>query len=391
MKICVISQSLYTLGGIQRVLATLFNKMVEMKNLEITVMMPHLADEKNIFGLSDDIKIINTINYENNDIMSLFYRMLRKINQKSLIFEKIKAFWLLKRFVLLPGLEQKYMRELSKDYDVVIGVGCWYSILLAYLSPQITAKTVGWMHSTYESYFYNNGVLSAGFSEAFKETANQLDEILVLTESDKRVFDSKLGVDTKVLYNPVADLFFEEHDKTYSKNTLLFVGRINMQHKGIDFLIPIMHKVLSVFPETELTIVGDGPDMSQLKELISSNNLTNHIHLVGQKTDVKSYYDKASLLLVPSRWEGFGVVLIESMACGTPVVAFENKGPNEIITNGIDGILIEKANTEKFADAIIKLLEDREKMSNMSHNAKKKAAKFSAEKAVETFMSYVSR
>ena len=175
MKICVLSQSLYTLGGIQRVLTTLFNKMVNDKDVEITVLMPMLPNENNIFGLSDKVQIINTIDYEKKNIPTIFYRTLRKINQKTLVFTKMKFKGLLKKFVLLPGLEEKYLNMIGDNYDVVIGVGCWYSLLLAYIAPKINAITVGWMHSTYESYFNNSKALSYGFSETFKYTSQNLD------------------------------------------------------------------------------------------------------------------------------------------------------------------------------------------------------------------------
>lgn len=391
MKICVLSQSLYTLGGIQRVLATLFNKIVENEEIEITVLMPTLPNEENIFGLSNKVKIINTLDYEKKDIATVFYRLLRKINQKTLLFSKMKLGGLLKKFVLLPGLEKKYRAAIGNDYDVVIGVGCWYSILLSYLAPEISATTVGWMHSTYESYFDNPKAISHGFSDEFSRTSQNLDQVLVLTKSDKEVFDKKLGLNSKVLYNPVADMFFCGRRKFNGEHKLLFIGRLNIQHKGLDYLVSIMKKVSEVYSDAELTIVGDGPDREALKKLIADNALEKNVKLVGQSSNVKPYYQEASVVLVPSRWEGFGVVLLEAMACGTPVVAYENKGPNEIILNGVDGILIKQYNVNEFSDAIIKLLGDAEYWEKISANAYQRACEFSAEKTVERFMKYITQ
>ena len=365
--------------------------MVENEEIEITVLMPTLPNEENIFGLSDKVKIINTIDYEKKDIATVFYRLLRKINQKTLLFSKIKLGGLLKKFVLLPRLEEKYRTAIGNEYDVVIGVGCWYSILLSYLAPEISATTVGWMHSTYEAYFDNPKALSHGFSEVFRCTSQSLDQVLVLTKSDKEVFDKKLGLNSKVLYNPVADMFFCGGRKFNGGRKLLFVGRLNVQPKGLDYLVSIMKKASGIYPDAELIVVGDGPDREALEKLIADNALEKNVKLVGQSSDVKQYYQESNVVLVPSRWEGFGVVLLEAMACGTPVVAYENKGPNEIISNDFDGILIKQYDVNEFSDAIIKLLDDAEYWEKISKNAYQRACEFSTEKTVERFIKYITQ
>lgn len=390
MHICFISQSLYTLGGIQRVLASLLNKMVGEDNIEVTVMMPVLPEEKNIFHLSEKVHIINTVDYEKSDTATLLCRGLRKINQKTLIFSRMKLSPLLKRFVLLPGLEDKYVNAIANKFDVVVGVGCWYSILLAYLSHRIDAVTFGWMHSTYESYFYNRKYLAAGFEAEFQRICKKLKGVFVLTKSDKEIFDKKLSIQTVVLYNPVDDAFFLGGRKSNNKHNLLFVGRLVMQHKGLDFLIPIMKKVLMRYPDASLTVVGSGPDEAAFTEMIRDADMVEKIHLVGLCSNVKPYYKEANIVIVPSRWEGFGVVLIEAMASGTPVVAFENKGPKEIISNGIDGMLIKQYDVEAFSDGIVNLLDNAELWEKMSEKAYQKALRFSAEKTLERFMHEIS-
>ena len=364
--------------------------MANKEGIEITVMMPMTENEKNIFGLSNNVHIINTIDYEKNNFSTFCFRLLRKINQKTLIITRLNLKKVLRKFVLLPGLEKRYVSVLASSFDVVIGVGCWYSLLLAYISPKIVNTiTVGWMHSTYESYFNNPNSLSYGYENVFSEIAKNLNEIFVLTKSDKTKFDSEIGINSRVLYNPVDETFFVGGRKYKKRHRLLFVGRISMQHKGVDFLIPIMKKVLRKYSDVELTVVGDGPDKDNFQKLVFENKLEEKIRLVGQSSDVKQYYLESDILLVPSRWEGFGVVLIEAMACGTPVIAYENKGPNEIIKNNVNGILIKPYEIDEFSNEIIKLLDDAKRWEKLSEQAYRRACDFSTQKTIECFMEYI--
>jgi len=102
-------------------------------------------------------------------------------------------------------------------------------------------------------------------------------------------------------------------------------------------------------------------------------------------SDVAEYYKNASVFLHTSRYEGFGVVLVEAMAFGIPVVAFHNNGPDEIISNGKNGFLIEKYDITSFAEQVINLLEDDGLYRYISLNAKKRAEDFLPKKVTERF------
>ena len=91
-----------------------------------------------------------------------------------------------------------------------------------------------------------------------------------------------------------------------------------------------------------LTIVGDGPDFNMVNQMIEEQGLKSIVRMVGKSSKVEQYYVTADAFLHTSNYEGFGVVIVEAMSYGVPVIAFENAGPNEIIHNGVDGFIIPK-------------------------------------------------
>ena len=104
-------------------------------------------------------------------------------------------------------------------------------------------------------------------------------------------------------------------------------------------------------------------------------------HLFDPVTDVKKEYLSSSVFVLPSRFEGFGLVIIESMACGVPVVAFDcENGPRSIITDGENGFLVPPFNISLFAEKILLLMKNQELRCRMGENAQKTASQYEMDK-----------
>jgi glycosyltransferase involved in cell wall biosynthesis len=102
-----------------------------------------------------------------------------------------------------------------------------------------------------------------------------------------------------------------------------------------------------------------------------------HCSLKGPTTDIETEYLRSSLFVFSSRFEGFGMVLIEAMACGLPVVSFACPcGPRDIISDGIDGLLVENGNVQALAEKLIYMIEHPEERQRMGKNAVKKAERY---------------
>lgn len=136
------------------------------------------------------------------------------------------------------------------------------------------------------------------------------------------------------------------------------IGRLTEQ-KGHIYLIQAAKNIVENFSEVKFLIVGKGELERSLKKLVRDSGLDSNFIFTGFREDVYSIIDKLDLVALPSLWEGFGLVLLEAMAMGKPVVATNVGGIPEIIQDGETGILIPPRNPDALADAIIKLLKDK--------------------------------
>lgn len=141
--------------------------------------------------------------------------------------------------------------------------------------------------------------------------------------------------------------------RSHKNKELLFVGRIEKQ-KGLKYLLDAMSIVIKNEPQVVLRILGEGSLKNKLINYASSINISDHVIFDTFKKEIIPYYQNARLTVLPSLFEGFPNVLVESIACGTPVIAFDCKsGPSEIIQDGVNGFLVEYLNTKQLAEKII--------------------------------------
>jgi glycosyltransferase involved in cell wall biosynthesis len=149
------------------------------------------------------------------------------------------------------------------------------------------------------------------------------------------------------------------------RNTVLFVGRL-VEWKGVDTLIRSMAGVRKVIPDSQLNIVGDGPLRDSLQHLVEDTGLTGSVRFYGKvnNEDLSKLYDSALVFVLPSRsyqglvMEGLGVVLLEAMSHGVPVIGSNVGGIPDIIEDGKNGFLFPGENENILADRIINLLSD---------------------------------
>ena len=152
---------------------------------------------------------------------------------------------------------------------------------------------------------------------------------------------------------------------------VLAVGRLTAQ-KGSLELVEIFAAVHRKVSGATLRIVGAGPDEEAVRSSVRSNGLTEVIALLGflGQSELAQQYRQARVLAVPSVYEPFGLVAIEAMASGVPVVAYATGGLTEIVTDGVDGVLVPPHDQASFATALVRLLNDPRLARELGHRAR---------------------
>jgi glycosyltransferase involved in cell wall biosynthesis len=192
-----------------------------------------------------------------------------------------------------------------------------------------------------------------------------MEEMELFKNLDIRVFP--LGVDCD-FFKPI------KQEITDNAPKLLCVGKI-VEWKRVHLAVETVNNLIkNGFPTATLKIIGPTSSevyLEQIKSLIKTYNIEKNVFLLGHKqhSELPKHFQSADLFLLPSDRETFGMVMIESMACGTPVAGMDCPGgPLDVITNNIDGIL---SAPENYANDILELFKNKHLIENLKLNARK--------------------
>ena len=164
----------------------------------------------------------------------------------------------------------------------------------------------------------------------------------------------------------------EYSNRIVQENFILMVGRATDPRKNVKLLLHAFSIIKRQFPKLKLIIVGDKPKNGKLEQLCAKLGIEDSVYLLGRLLNEYTieYYTQAKLFVLSSLQEGLSIVVLESMACETPVVSTKCGGPEEIITHGENGYLVENNNAEALADGVCKLLSDENLRRKMGKRAR---------------------
>ena len=198
----------------------------------------------------------------------------------------------------------------------------------------------------------------------------------------------------KTIYNPIGSI----HEKSYQINSLLSLGKHSFRPLilSVGTLKKSKHfqnlirgfNLVRLERDCQLAILGEGDERTNLEELIRELDLQNDVLLPGSVDDSFPYMERATVFVLSSIWESFGLVLVEAMSAGTPVVSTDcPTGPSEILKDGLYGELVPVGNPKRLAKAIIKTFDD----PIDSKILVKRAKDFSTEKIIPQYISYIGK
>lgn len=167
--------------------------------------------------------------------------------------------------------------------------------------------------------------------------------------------------------------------------TVLCVGTPYYQ-KNFAMAIQALHVMRRTGVNARLRIAGDGPDLRDLSQLANSLGLDDSVELLGRRKDIPSLMASSDFLWMTSRWEGFGLVLVEAMAAGLPVIATNVLGVRNVIEHGVTGSLVPSDDHRAMAETTIRLLHSYDDALALSRNAADRVAdRYSARRMAQEY------
>lgn len=166
---------------------------------------------------------------------------------------------------------------------------------------------------------------------------------------------------------------------------IISIGRLDAQ-KDVETLLEAFQKVAQKIKNVELLIVGDGPMKAKLETLALDLNISSQTRFLGWVQYPYKTLNNSDVFVFASKWEGFGLSLLEAMSCGVPVISSNcNYGPREILGEDKYGMLVPVGNTSKMANALINLLSNKKKRRYYAKMALKRSEYYSKEKMLINF------
>jgi glycosyltransferase involved in cell wall biosynthesis len=279
-------------------------------------------------------------------------------------FLKTQATWVKTGF----NAFDKYCKENgSPDLIHAHGRFLYAGALALAIKKKLAVKYVYTEHST----FFQRGLVPEEAIPICKQVISEATIFTVVSSSllhhVEKVLQDKFP-QAKIIPNALDNIFERDLKPHTQAKKFFFTAIASIEYKkGVDILVEAFSRAVQKRGDLYLNIYGEGPMMKEIEELISKNNLGEKIKLHGRKTkqEVVRVLDESDAFVLSSREETFGVVVIEALARGIPVVATRSGGPEFIVTNEC-GVLVEPGNAESLANAMVILVTNYEKFNRQN-------------------------
>lgn len=358
MKIIYCINSIRGLGGIQRVTLVKANALAEVAGNQVyLIVTDNWPYHKLIHEISDKITLIHLpINYYADDYKSKFQSLISNI--------KIFKHW---------RLLQKAINQIKPD--VIVSVGQSEKYILPFLRTKAIKIREIHFNSNYREFTYQTQWIGKLIQFLdLKINTRGYDKVILLTEEDKKDNFANNKKFTAI-HNPLTTRELEYYKKRETKNVIA-VGRLVLQKNFIS-LIRAWALIATQIPDWHLNIIGEGPERERLQNEIKQLHLEESITLKGFSNEVDKELEQSSISVITSVYEGFGLVILEAMAMGLPVISYTFPyGPRDIIENGTNGFLVPNQDEQVLSARILDLAQNEELRNRMGEAALKRIHDF---------------
>lgn len=364
MNVLYLIKSYALKAGTERVICDKMNYLAS-RGYHVMLVTYEQGDHPNAFPLDNSIL--------QRDLSTGFYLLYKYGLMKRIIKRRFMKHLFLKRLQLLVD-----------DFQPQIIVTTTYQINLIDQILQLRTNAFFVLeshiacHKIQKSYNYSSTfkkMIARQYDMYYLNKVHNFDQIVALTSSDAQEWQHFTRKVT-VIPNPVT--FYPDQIvlKDTNYNRIICVGRLHEQ-KGFDLLIEAFSLIAYKCPNWIVDIYGEGDDEEALKQLIYAKKIEGRIVINSSTSSIYDEYQKSDFYVLSSRYEGYGLVLLEAMSCGIPCVSFRCKyGPEDIITSGEDGLLVDDGNVQALADSMLWMIEHPLERKEMGKNARENVAKY---------------
>ena len=364
MKVLVLHGHL-SMGGEERVLLSVLKNLVEL-NYDVDLLITWNHGENNLFENEIPEKVNYKFLFDNYNGKNKLIKEIYRIRAKATYLKKV----------------EKIIKE--KKYDVVID---YSSNLLKYNNFDIKMPVFAWIHFSLTF----GEKLSADKIEKYKKQYKKYDKILAICDTMRDEFVEILGMEknkVELVYNPIdleairkkAENIDKKYENYLKQDYFLQVSRLTEQ-KQPEHLVDIYYKLKQQGIKEKLYFIGNGEKVELIKQKIKEYKLENDVILLGQIENPYPFFKNAKLFVHTGKYEGLPTVLLESLAFGTPVVAYDcPTGPKDILgKNSEYGELIPLNDKDTFVEKVYELMNKNEKYENYRKLSLVRANDFSME------------
>ena len=377
MKIIYLFPALDTVGGADRVITEKVNYFAEVFGYEMYVVTAHQNNVPFFFPLSPKVKHIDlNVNFNRQYGLPIWKRAYVYLTLLHEYRQKLKKLL----FTIRPDFT---ITTISRDIDFLHSIQDGSKKIA---EAHIAKPFIRNLHKmANEGFVYK--IIGKIWTHKLEQAIKSFDALVVLTQYDAESWRKT----KKAVVIPNSMPFYPQETSSRMSKKVISVGRYDEQ-KGYDMLIDAWEVVYRTYPDWHLFIYGDGVLKKDFEQSIKQKHLEQNIILCAPVKDIEQKYLESSMYVMSSRFEGFGMVLIEAMACGLPCISFDcPHGPSDIIKDEIDGLLVENGNVQLLSQKICRLIQDDTLRQQMGIHARKNVLRYSKENIMQQWKDLFER
>ena len=372
MKIIYCTDTLWHHGGIQKVTIAKANALAEIEGNEVWIAVTEQPVHEPVIKVSDKVHVENLgVNYYEDDWKSRWSLLKGIVFKRRTHRRRLKAFLeaVGPDVVISTGTSEKYFLPLLRT---AAGGAYIREIHFPKNFRHFGTKDLLSRLSTYVSDYWDYHVCCARY-----------DKVVILTQEDKERNWSH-AANVSVIPNPIIGGTWGR--APLDAHTAIAAGRL-VQQKNFASLVRAWESVHRRYSDWRLEIWGDGCMKDDLQEQIDRNDLADTVRLMGYTQDLSSMLSAASVFVLTSMYEGFGMVILEAMQAGLPVVSYACPcGPLDLISDGVDGYLVPQGDETMLSERICELIENEALRKKMGAAAQENAREYAIESIIRQWM-----